>query len=238
LPLGYIPLLKIMSEIKTSEGFRLERDMFDPLVAAIPSAFPAENCATRVVRRAAVGNVIPDLLIGQWELDKCKLPALPNVARHVLALLQRSGPLPIEVIEKELYLSEFALAHAIGLLKRAGALSHDPHSGELDASAEFSATRVKLIAIEMKMTRWREALEQAIRYLSFADEAYVVLDGDQVEYTDEMRRAFELAAPGLYFQHGPELRKIIDCAPAPPLASADRLLAMQKIKNSGPHCFA
>ena len=183
--------------------------------------------------------MIPDLLIGQWEPGECKLPALSNVARHVLALLQRSGPLPIEVVEQELYLSEFALAHAVALLKRAGALSHDPQSGELDAVPEFSRrTRAKLIAIEMKMTRWREALEQAIRYMSFADEAYVVLDGDQVEYTDEMRRAFELAAPGLYFQHGTELRKVMDCVPTPPLPSADRLLAMQKLKNGGPHCVA
>jgi DNA-binding Lrp family transcriptional regulator len=230
----------ITLEIKTSTGFRLESEMFRPVMDAIPEKFPAENRATRVLREAAIGNVIPDLLIGQWEADDHRsVPQLTNIARHVLALLQRSGPSTIESIQSKLYLSESALARAISVLRRAGALSQVESRSELHVPPDFAKrTNVRLIAIEMKMKRWREALEQAIRYLSFADEAYVVLDGDQVDYTHEMRRAFELAAPGLYFQHGTDLRKVLDCAPAPPMPSADRLLAMQKLRSSGPHCFA
>ncbi len=193
----------------------------------------------RVLREAAIGNVIPDLLIGQWDADDVRsVPRLSNIARHVLAVLQRSGPSTIEAIQHKLYLSESALTRAVSILRRAGAFQNESQ-GELHVSPDFARrTNVRLIAIEMKMKRWREALQQAIRYLSFADEAYVVLDGDQVAYTDEMRRAFERAAPGLYFQHGAELRKVLDCAPAPPIPSADRLLAMQKVRNSGHHGLA
>lgn len=224
----------------TSNGFRIESEMFRPVMKAIPEKFPPENRAMRMLRETAIGNVIPDLLIGQWEADQDRsVPRMSNIARHVLALLLRSGPSTVQSVQRKLYLSESALARAMSVLHRAGALSQDEPHGELHVSADFARrTNIKLIAIEMKMKRWREALAQAIRYLSFADEAYVVLDGDQVEYTDEMRRAFELAAPGLYFQHGTELRKVLDCAPVPPLPSADRLLAMQKLKNSEPHCFA
>lgn len=229
-----------MLEIKTPTGFRLESEMFRPVMDAIPEKFPAENRATRVLREAVIGNVVPDLLIGQWEADDdSSVPQFTNIARHVLALLQRSGPSTIESVQCKLYLSESALTRAISVLCRAGALSQDQSNGKLHVSPDFAKrTNLRLIAIEMKMKRWREALEQAIRYLSFADEAYVVLDGEQVEYTHEMRRAFELAAPGLYFQHGTELRKVLDCAPVPSMPSADRLLAMQKLRSSGPHCFA
>jgi hypothetical protein len=232
-----------MSVVKITAGsFRLECEMFDPVLASIPSLFPAPSCATRVVREAVVGNVIPDLLIGQWCAEaSSSVPSMTNVARHVVALLQRSGSAaPAELIEEELYLSSSALTRAITLLKRLGALSCEAPEGELQLAPEFAkATQVKLIAVEMKMTRWREALNQAIRYLDFADEAYVVLDGNQITLTDEIIKAFELSAPGLYIQRGaahPE--KVLDACPVPSVPSADRLLAIHKVLHSGPHCFA
>lgn len=231
-----------MSVVKpTSGGFRLECEMFDPVLAAIPSLFPAPFCATRVLREAAVGNVIPDLLIGQWCAElPFAVPSMTNVARHVVALLQRSGPAaPTELIEDKLYLSSSALTRAIAQLKRVGALSYETTEGELQLSPEFAkGTQVKLIAVEMKLTRWREALNQAIRYLDFADEAYVVLDGNQVPVTDEIIKAFELSAPGLYIQRGAHVEKILDACSVPSVPSADRLLAMHKVLHSGPHCFA
>jgi hypothetical protein len=232
-----------MSVVKPVSGsFRLECEMFDPVLAAIPSLFPAPSCATRVVREAAVGNVIPDLLIGQWCAEaSCSVPSMTNVARHVVALLQRSSgsAAPAVFIEDELYLSSSALTRAVTLLKRIGALSYEAPEGELHLAPEFAkATQVKLIAVEMKMTRWREALNQAIRYLDFADEAYVVLDGNQVTLTDEIIKAFELSAPGLYIQRGAYPEKVLDACPVPSVPSADRLLAMHKVMHSGPHCFA
>ena len=230
-----------MSVVKpTFGGFRLECEMFNPVLAAIPSLFPAPCCATRVVREAAVGNVIPDLLIGQWCDELPFAPSMTNVARHVVALLQRSGPAaPTERIEDELYLSSSALTRAVAQLKRVGALSYEAPEGELQLSPEFAkGIQVKLIAVEMKMTRWREALNQALRYLDFADEAYVVLDGNQITLTDEIIRAFELSAPGLYIQRGAHAEKVLDACPVPSMPSADRLLAIHKVLHSGPHCFA
>jgi hypothetical protein len=90
----------------------------------------------------------------------------------------------------------------------------------------------------MKMKRWRGALSQAVRYLDFADEAYVVLDGGQVEVTDEMRRAFELSAVGLFLQSGSVLEHVLGACPIPRMPSADRWLAAFKVVNTFPYCAA
>ena len=52
-------------------------------------------------------------------------------------------------------------------------------------------------AVELKLRRWREALDQAINYLKFADRAYVVLDGDQIARDEEMIKAFRAYGVGL-----------------------------------------
>jgi hypothetical protein len=48
--------------------FRLEREMFEPVVAAIPDIVGPVNpgWSMKVLREVAVGSVIPDLLVGTW----------------------------------------------------------------------------------------------------------------------------------------------------------------------------
>lgn len=222
-------------------GFRLECEMFDPILSAIPAVFPSDGCVMRVLREPAIGNVIPDLLIGQWNADPTfVVPPLTNVARHITALLQRCGSTaPANFIEEALFLSPSALARAVAQLRRSGVIVSDSGHSELQMAPTFQrASKVKLIAVEMKMTRWREALNQSIRYLEFADEAYVVLDGAQVVITDEMRRSFELSASGLLLHIKGELQKVFEASPVPVAPSADRLLAIHKVVNTKPHCFA
>jgi hypothetical protein len=225
----------------TCQSFRLEREMFDPVLAAIPDIFPANSGAMRVLREPSVGNVVPDLLIGQWNPGPgFDIPPLTNVARHVVALLQRrGGGTPTELIEEELFLTNSGLTRAIAQLKRAGVVVVEGGGRSIRVSPQLAAAvDVKLIAVEMKMKRWREALSQATRYLDFADEAYVVLDGGQVEFNDEIRRAFELSAVGLFLQTGSAFEKVLGACPIPRILSADRWLAAFKVVNSFPYCAA
>jgi hypothetical protein len=156
-----------------------------------------------------------------------------------LAFLQREceSEIPKKRIEEELYLSPTATQRALGQLIRARAV-RTLASGELQATAEFPAPAAKLIAIEMKMKRWREALAQGASYLSFADEAYVVLDGNQVTISAEIFKQFELSPVGLIVQHRERVEKLVDAVPSPLCPSADRVLAIQKLTGAPPYCFA
>jgi hypothetical protein len=67
-------------------------------------------------------------------------------------------------------------------------------------------------------------LEQAAAYRTFADQAYVVLDGNQVKLTATMKAAFVSRGIGLFMQYGKKLeRKIVAAANAKPTPSAERL---------------
>lgn len=217
--------------------FRLERDMFAPLLSKIPELFGGRGEKLRVLREPIIADVIPDVLIGTWDGDLPYRKTLTNVARHILAWLQGSHEALVaqERVEEELFLTKLAASRALQQLTKAGAVVvHD--SGELQLVQHFRAPAVALIAIELKMTRWREALAQAQTYLRFADEAYVVLDGRQVEITKAIREEFELSDVGLLIQQGDA---VTSCLPALQNArhpSADRLLALQKLA-AGPYCL-
>jgi hypothetical protein len=57
---------------------------------------------------------------------------------------------------------------------------------------------VEIIAIEAKLTRWKKALNQAVSYLRFADESYVVLPQSHARKAIEAREDFRAAGVGLW----------------------------------------
>ena len=75
-------------------------------------------------------------------------------------------------------------------------------------------------------------------YRSFADEAYVVLDGNQVRLNDEITNAFVANGIGLFLQRNEELENVVTAIPSTPRPSVDRLFALTKLANSGPYCLA
>lgn len=225
----------------SSQFFRLESDMFEPILAAIPDVFPTRGLRTRVLREPSIGNVVPDLLIGQWDsTEDCRFPSLTNVARHVLTFIEKNGPsVSAQSLEEQLFLSTSGLSRAVDQLCRAGLVAVHDSGRTLGLSSDLERfTGFKLIAVELKMRRWKEALHQAIRYLEFADESYVFLDGSQVDVTPEMRRTFELSAPGLYMHRGANFERLFEACSTPAVGSADRWQALHKLLASTPYCEA
>ena len=88
---------------------------------------------------------------------------------------------------------------------------------------------MEIVAVEAKMTRWVDAVRQAATYLSFADRALVVLDGNQVVTTDALLDAVHRAGVGLVLQHGRELREVVPAPQHTPPLTADRVLAVTKL---------
>jgi hypothetical protein len=176
--------------------------MVKPLVALLPSVFHFHTGQrVRLLREQPVGSVIPDLLIGIWSGELPRYRGLNTVSRHILAWLStKKMANSEEQLREDLLLSQHAADSAVSTLMRVGAISKRD-SGEVDLSPEFDvSSSIRIIAIEMKLKRWREALAQAIEYRKFADEAYVVLDGHQVRMNIEVREAFVANGIGLFFQ--------------------------------------
>lgn len=231
--------LKIVCMELRAEPFRFESQMFAPFVAAIPNIFSSKlgGDRLRILRETTVGGVIPDLLIGSWRGNIPYAVSLSNVARHILALLlEHPVAFPPDVLEMQLFLTPDGADRAVSQLRRARAVQVR-ESGEIDLTPTFRMSTTKLVAVEMKLKRWREAFEQATRYLSFADEAYVVLDGSQANVDDFLVREFELSPLGLILQRGSAFERVIEPTPIPVRPSADRLLALQKLAAAEPHCF-
>lgn len=233
--------LIISSVIAPETPFRFECDMLNPLIESLPAVFRLHSGQRlRVLREPTIGSVVPDVLVGIWSGELPRWGTLNSVSRHVLAWLSMQKVASGEQqLREELLISQHATVAAMSSLKRVGAIEQR-ESGEVALRPEFDVSHtVKLIAIEMKLTRWREALGQAIAYREFADEAYVVLDGNQVRLTADIRAAFVSNGVGLFLQRGAEVkRRIVTARGAQRMPSVDRLFAVSKLAKSGPYCLA
>lgn len=220
--------------------FRFEHEMLRPVISRIPEMFhvtPGQRL--RVLQETAIGSVVPDVLLGVWSGELPHWNGLNSISRHILAwLMVWKTANSEEQLQRDLFLSEHATTSAITALKRVGAIT-SRDSGEVALLPGLEVLdSVQLVAIEMKLKRWRDALQQAMDYRSFADEAYVVLDGNQVRLNDEITNAFVANGIGLFLQRNEELENVVTAIPSTPRPSVDRLFALTKLANSGPYCLA
>jgi hypothetical protein len=221
--------------------FRLESEMLNSLMDCLPTVFLLRTGErAKVLVEPTIGSVIPDLIFATWSGELPRCDTLNSVSRHVLAWLtsQKIALGEVQLCE-ELFLSQQAAAAAVSSLKRIGAVAQR-ESGEVELCPQFDPSGVvTLIALEVKMKRWKEALEQATAYRTFADQAYVVLDGNQVKLTPAIEAAFVSKGIGLFLQYGTKLEQKIVAAPnQKPAPSFERLLAVCKVSSSRPYCVA
>src|SRR5882724_291659 len=215
--------------------YRFEREMVAPIVSHLPSIFEAlKGQRTLLLREQAIGAVVPDLLFGIWSGDLPRCSGLNLVSRQILAWLcvQKKAD-SAELLSEHLFISEKATYAAVSALERLGAISKRT-SGEVELRPEFNISEsIYLVAIEVKLKRWREALLQAMQYRSFADEAYVAVDARQVRITADVRAMFVSSGVGLFLQSGRSIEKMIDAQARTPQPSVERLFALSKFATSG-----
>ena len=84
-----------------------------------------------------------------------------------------------------------------------------------------------MIAVEAKLRRWREALQQAVSYLDFADQAYVALPAAVVDRNNGLVAAAETARVGIIAVHESDLTLMRE-APCQVARSADRVWLLSR----------
>ena len=138
---------------------------------------------TLQLRERSVGGTIPDYIFVSAAQKVKHGPQPPsgctNLESWIIATLIGS-PLHGEALAERLFTRLERLIPSLLSLRRFGVIR------ELD-SGEFAITRSALprgthvIAIEAKLRRWRQAVQQAAAYLRFANQSYVALPTSVIE---------------------------------------------------------
>ena len=212
----------------SSGPFRFERDMFASLRELLPEKIISTPNRSVHLREPAVGNVIPDLLFGEWTEELRPLKRnFTLIEARILALLEERDELLESEISQILHLSAPAAARAFRRIQDSG-LVVPTRDGKISLDAGCFTRALFVTAVELKLRRWREALDQAANYLKFANRAYVVLDGDQIGRDEEMIKAFQESRVGLFMLRGGGLTEVVD-ARVQSCISPQRVQAVQKI---------
>ena len=137
-----------------------------------------------VLREETIFQVRPDFLVGYWATTPEPIPGkLSGTDLHLLAEVLRGELSSASDFEQNYFMSRAAAASSLQRMRRSGLLT-------VDADGRFSSAfqlgdRCHIVAFELKLDRWREALEQAISYQKFANESYVVLDASRIKVTSD-----------------------------------------------------
>lgn len=209
--------------------FRFEREMYPALGTALhDTVFPRGTKATELIEPSICG-VIPDVLYCRWRHwpGATIKKTATIIDAHILSILEQSGGCTLSDLCERLFLLEPKATESVNRLQKQG-LIVAKRSGQYSIVKDASAKRVTLVAVEMKLFRWKEALDQAKSYLHFADQSFVVLDGNQIDASEKIESAFAAAGVGLLMQHGSVLETRVRAKSTSPDPTPERFIAMHK----------
>jgi hypothetical protein len=154
-------------------------------------------------REVQIAGCIPDLVIVRFaEPPSGELWPTRSTFRHafVVSLLRRYGRLFPETLAAKAFSRLERIQPTVDDLLASGAIA-ESNSGAVFLSPRWATTCVEVVAVEAKLRRWREALEQAQSYSRFADRTLVAMDQafaprDLEEHKEFRRRGVGLISVG------------------------------------------
>lgn len=165
-----------------------------PLILAALSLCPEQ---VRIVHELPIGHSIADVVILRSRDDLVRPVAPLTVAESVvLAALRQLRSARPETIGRHTFMSaEEVLGVLRGRLSR-WRLFKSRDRGVVEARASWVET-AEIIAVEAKLTRWREALVQAASYRKYANRSFVMLPEKHAEVATQHAGLFRAAGVGL-----------------------------------------
>lgn len=224
----------IASALEFTGSFAYEREMMSPLVRELPRLLTSNRgCAIGALsirRTPNVGGVTPDFLVGKLRRDLPEaLARITYVEASVLACVCASRVADAHDLRAFLHLGESAASSALNRLTRSCLLSRSA-DGRLVPTFAALSSRNTIIAIEVKLRRWTDALAQAVSYTSFANETFVSLDGSRQRPRDDQLEHFEGAGVGLILQTGNRAEVVMSPGWHSPTGPA-RFLALARLRQ-------
>lgn len=166
-------------------SFRLEADLCAVLASGALAALGA--AAATMLGEIQVGLVIPDLVFVSgaiaptWDLE------LSGFESWIVADLLRARARRPETLAARLFSRPERTTLALKTLERKGLVSRTGATVALRYESFPRASEV--VAVEAKLTRWREAVDQATVYRRFANRSYVALPWETIRAAKGLRSA-------------------------------------------------
>lgn len=149
-------------------------------------------------REVPIGDCIPDLVAVNF-LNIPKLKRFPNSwnSKHsyLIWLLKKWNSLALSEISSLIFESEERVLPILDQLVKFDLIIDDNNYYSL--SKWVSLIHAEVISYEAKLTRWKEALDQCVRYSAFSDKTYVVMDKGGVPSGTSFYEKFESNNIGL-----------------------------------------
>lgn len=180
--------------------FASERELQKELAGINDIDLDGAYTTTFVRREVPVKGCIPDLVYVRFQNvpDSGLWPAKWSFYHTFVVWLLRHKPqLRLEAIAEECYEPPTGrIQVTLRDLAKSGAVEK-LETGEIKLSSRMQEVEAEVIAVEAKLKRWREAMDQAESYQEFADQVFVAMDAALVPREPEVLVEFENKGIGL-----------------------------------------
>lgn len=203
------PVLARADDEGAADGPRFEREVDLQIALASPEFLGAalaqvglgsDRFDCLVARREVpVGGCIPDLVVvGFAKAPRSDVWPRRHNFRHafVVSLLRRHGRLRAETIAAKAFAPLDRMRPVLEDLLTSGAVTGSD-SGAISLSPLLANADVEVVAVEAKLRRWKQALQQATEYARFADRVVVAMDAACVPRAPSVLAEFRACRVGL-----------------------------------------
>lgn len=192
-----------------------ERNLVQFAQRRLQKLFAPSGASCLIDCEVGVGRSIADLvlLIAPKGQSCPPLPPLSVAESVILASLRLRGPTRIDILEVRCGFKRHGLRQ--GALKRlleVGILVRE--RGGRVALGTNCVEASKIIAVEAKLTKWREALYQAALYRRYADEAHVLLPAHTADPAMKADAQFAAAGVGLLIATEKKITRVFTACPS------------------------
>lgn len=186
-----------MGPVNASSAFRLEKDLVAVLLESTSVVLDGASRLHRMLTETQVGPRIPDLLLIYSESDRQRMPLrLTYFDCTILSAILDGQPIDAAALAERTYASVTDIDQRAVRLARLGLVTVRP-DGAYALRRGVIPDDVRIVAVEAKLHRWREALSQAQAYLSFANEAYIAMPSQQIRRNVDALDACATAGVGV-----------------------------------------
>lgn len=183
-----------------------------------------------------IGNVIPDMVLCTFtrDFDPRNWKTITALEGALVAAIEMLGGCTYKELLQTVFITEQRASNALGRLEKIGSIEQTV-GGRYSVSRNASSDAVEIVAVEFKLRKWAEALEQAFQYRRFADRSYVILDGTQVRAEDKIIQEFRAKGVGLLLQFGRKLSRLCDPEVRRPCSAARLIIATKAAQEAHLH---
>ncbi len=197
------------------------------------SAHFVSKTLKKVVRfmKLPVGMIVPDLVLIATRANarppkhSNRVPSLFEC--EILATLLKRGPLGRRTLARLLYARETSLERAVLRLVRDKLLRVN-RAGALVVRRDAFPSKIKIVSVEAKLRRWKDAIRQAKEYHRFSNHSYVALPKTVVDRNPRLQNACRRERVGLISVSAKKTELILATKNVKPI-TAERIWLIRKV---------